>query len=157
MANALDMLVRAKFQINAVGITNQLGCRIPADEVRQIAAHIRRKRKLSIAERARARKSGGNMAGRAFYTLAGLGLGAAAALHRRAFFQQHNFFLCFPAHHLERGKNTSGACPNNDNICLHLILPPYELKNLTIGVLFRKKAANRKSVQRSLLESAIAS
>ena len=123
IADALDMHVRAKFQIDIVHIVDGL-LRLPlADERGQVAANLVAEGELAVRKSAGAGKTGGNVAVRlAVHALARDGLGAAAVLHRFAFFHQHDLLFAAFADHLKRRKDACGARADDYNVCRHSLL-----------------------------------
>ena len=65
VADALDVAVRAEFEVDAVGVVDQILRVLRADERREIAADLVREGELAIRKRARAGKAGGDVAIRA--------------------------------------------------------------------------------------------
>ena len=77
------MAVRAEFEVDAVGVVDQILRVLRADERREIAADLVREGELAIRKRARAGKAGGDVAIRAAVdAVLGDGFRAAALFNR---------------------------------------------------------------------------
>ena len=120
IAQAFDVLVRAEFQINAVGVVDRLLCAFFADERRQVAADLAGQGQLPVRERTCARKAGGNVAiGLAVHAFAGLRLRAPAVFNGKAFFDHQDLLRAAPADHFQRSENAGRPGANDDNVCIH--------------------------------------
>ena len=113
------MGVRAKLQIDLIGIIDQLLGELLADEGGQVAADLIGEAQLAVRERAGTREAGGDgTGGAAVDAVAQLCLGAVAFFHRLAFFHQQNVLFAAVAQQLHSGKNTGRAGTHNDQIVL---------------------------------------
>ena len=117
--DALHMGVRAKLQIDLIGIIDQLLGELLADEGGQVAADLIGEAQFAVRERAGTREAGGDGAGGAAVdAVAQLCLGAVAFFHRLAFFHQQDVLFAAVAQQLHSGKNTGRAGAHNDQIVL---------------------------------------
>ena len=120
IAHALDMRIRAEFEIDAVGVIDRLLCKRFADQRRQIAANLIGKRELAIRKRARAGKAGRDMAIRAaVHALLRLRLRATALFDRRALFADDDLFLRAFFQHFKRSKDARRTCADDYNVGFH--------------------------------------
>ncbi len=132
-ADALDALilhqafhrgVRAEFQVDAIGIINQLLGLVLTNQLGQLAAHLVGKGELAVRKRTGARETCGDMAIRpAVDAAAGRALGAAAAADRLAFFNDEDFLFGALADQLQGGKNAGGAGADDDQVIVHGVSP----------------------------------
>ena len=117
---ALDVLIGAELEINAVGIVDDL-LRLPlADKRGQVAADIAAQRELAVRECARAGETGRDVAIRlAVHALAGLGLRAAAVFNGLPLFDHDDLLRGAAAQQFQCREDTGRARADNDNICVH--------------------------------------
>ena len=117
---ALDVLVRAELQIDAVGVVDELLRLLLADEGGQVAADIAAQRELAVRERARAGETGRDVAIRlAVHTPASLGLRAAAVFNGLPLLNHDDLFRGAAAQQFQRREDSGRARTDNDNICVH--------------------------------------
>ena len=117
---ALDVLVRAELQIDAVGVVDELLRLLLADEGGQVAADIAAQRELAVRERARAGETGRDVAIRlAVHAPASLGLRAAAVFNGLPLLNHDDLFRGAAAQQLQRREDSGRARTDNDNICVH--------------------------------------
>ena len=115
---ALDLRVGTEFQIDLIGVVNQLLREILADQVGQLAADLIGQRKLTVRERTRTGKTGRDGAGRlAVDADAGLVLGAVPLFHGLTLFDKQDLVggAAF-AQQLQCGKNAGRAGAYDDQI-----------------------------------------
>ena len=116
----LDMLVRAEFEIDAVGVVDELLRLLLADECGQVAADIAAQRELPVRKCARAGESGRNVAVRfAVHALAGLGFRAAAVFNGLPLLDHDDLLRSAAAQQLQRRENTGRAGADDNDICVH--------------------------------------
>ena len=117
---ALDVLVRAEFEIDTVRIFDGLLRRVRADERGQIAADLVAERKLAVGEGARAGKAGRDGAvGLAVEAAFCFRLGAVAVFHGLALFDDGDLFAAAETKHFHRGEDAGRAGADNDDVCFH--------------------------------------
>ena len=120
IADALNVGVRAEFQIDGVGIVDGLLREPFADERRQIAADLVGEGELAVGESASAGKAGRDVAvGLAVHAPAGLGLGAVALLDTLAFFHERDVALVALADELQGGEYAGRTGADDQNIRFH--------------------------------------
>ena len=125
VAQALNMGIRAEFQVDLVRIMDGLLDQVRPHQVGQIPAHLAAQGQLAVGKRACTGKARGDMAiGLAVHALAGLALGAAAVLHSAALLHNQDFFPAPLFQHLQCGEDTGGACANDDYVLIHGDLLP---------------------------------
>ena len=116
----LDVLVRAEFEIDAVGIINEFLCLLLADKRRQVTADIAAQRELPVRKCARAGESGRDVAVRlAVHALAGLGFRAAAVFNGLSLLDHDDLLRSAAAQQLQRRENTGRTGADDNNICVH--------------------------------------
>ena len=120
IADALNVGVRAEFQIDGVGVVDGLLREPCADERRQIAADLVGEGELAVGESARAGKAGRDVAvGLAVHAPAGLGLGAVALLDALAFFHERDVAFVALADELQGGEYAGRTGADDQNIRFH--------------------------------------
>ena len=120
VAEPFDVRIRAEFQIDPVGIVDQLLRQSLADQGGKIAADFIAERELSVGKRARAGESGRDVAVRlAVHAFFRLCLGAEAALDRLSLLHDDDMFFRLAAQKLERGEDTGRTGADDDDICVH--------------------------------------
>ena len=118
-ADALDMRVCAEFQIYLVGVVDGFLCELFADKFRQVSAYFARKRQLAVRKRARAGKTGGDVAiGLAVHADLCLCLGTGSLFNRNALFDDQYLLLGTLAEHFQRGEYSRGACADDNYVIL---------------------------------------
>ena len=123
VADALDVAVRAEFEVDAVGVVDQILRVLRADERREIAADLVRKGELAIRKRARAGKAGGDVAIRAAVdAVLGDGFRAAALFNRLTLFHDGDVLFASPANHFNRGEDARRTRADDDDIGIHIFL-----------------------------------
>ena len=124
VADALNVRVCAEFEIDLVGIIDQLLRKCRADQIRQVAADLIGKTQFAVRERARAGKAGRDGAGGlAVDAFAGLRLRAMPLFHRFAFFNQQNLCFALIPQHFKRGEDTRRSRADDNQIEIHLFSP----------------------------------
>ena len=118
--HAFHMRVGAEFQVNFIGIVDEVLGKLFADELGQLAADLPREREFAVRKCARAGKAGRDRAGGlAVDAVAGLGFGAVAAFDRLAFFDQQNFQLLRAgafAQQFKRGEDAGRTGADDDQV-----------------------------------------
>ena len=122
VANAFHMAVRAEFQVNLVGVIDQLLSFVFPDERGKIPAHLMGKGKLPVGKRAGAGKARRDMAVRtAIHAPVGDNLRAAPLFNRLALFHDGHALAAAFADHFKRGENARGSCSDDDDIFVHAV------------------------------------
>ena len=120
VADALDVLVRAELEVDAVGVVYRLLRKLVAYELGEVAADLVAEGELAVGESARAGEAGGDVAdGLAVHALAGPGLRAAAAGELAALLDHDYLLLRAASEHLQRRKDTGRPRADNYDISVH--------------------------------------
>ena len=119
-AHPFDMGVGPEFEVDLVGIVNQLLGKVRADQVRQVAAHLVGEGKLAVGEGSGPRKAGGDVAvGLAVHAAAGLVLRAMAFLDRLPLFDDGNPLPASLPEEFQGGKDAGRAGADDEQVCAH--------------------------------------